>query len=360
VTVAVNVPLSWGHGAWFDNLIFGLMPLILATLGALIATRLPDNAIGWIFCVQGFWDGLSQMWGEGMDYHHAPTAAVGHWVTLWGWVLDVGAYGMVLLLFPAGRFLSRRWRSSAWLLAAGVVISAVTQALTARDRGNPWHVNSSGLDSIVRVGMGLLVAAFVTAAASIVVRYRRAVGPERLQVRVLMFAAAVMIPSWALAVPFYYRSSLVQAWDHLSYLVIPLAVGLAVLRYRLYDIDVVINRTLVYTALTATLAAVYLSSVLLLQVVLNPFTEGSSLAIAASTLAVAAAFRPARSRIQDLVDRRFFRNKYNAAQTLDRFSTHLRDQVDLAGIGDDLLRVVDKTVQPAHASLWLRTQETAR
>ena len=140
----------------------------------------------------------------------------------------------------------------------------------------------------------------------------------------------------------------------------PVAIGVAMLRYRLYDLDVVINRALVYTVLTATLGGVYLGSILLLQLVLNRFTEGSSLAIAVSTLAVAAVFRPARARIQDAVDRQFFRRRYDAGRTLDRFATHMRDQVALADIGTDLLTVVGETVQPAHASLWLRDREATR
>jgi hypothetical protein len=195
-------------------------------------------------------------------------------------------------------------------------------------------------------------------------RMRRAHGIERLQLKWIAFAASLFAVGFlVISITFFAGLSgttvdtLRTAVLGLGISTIPVAAGIAILRYRLYDIDVVINRTLVYGALTATLAAAYLGSVLLLQLVLRPITEESSLAIAGSTLAVAALFRPARTRIQGAVDRRFFRRKYDAARTLERFGAHLRDEVALDSLSAELRAVVADTMQPAHVSLWLRAPD---
>ncbi len=359
--VVVMVPLSLGHESIDDTISYGLIALALSGTGAFVASRQPGNPIGWIFLVQGFWNGLLEMWGEGMSYHGVVTSEVGHWIINWSWIADICAYALVFALFPTGRLLSKRWRWVPVVLALALVTGIPGQGFSTDNAENPLPIDSPIIDLLFNASMILLLLGLAGAIVALVIRFRRSVGLERLQLKQLVLAASFILPVGALAVIFWYDSYLVRVLLGASLLALPVAAGLAILRYRLYDIDVVINRTLVYGALTATLAAVYLGSVLVLQLALSTFTEGSGLAVAASTLAVAALFRPARARIQATVDRRFFRSKYDAARTLDRFGTHLRDQVDLADIGTDLLAVVGDTVQPSHASLWLRgTQKAER
>ena len=354
--VAVMVPLSLGHEPIDDTVSYGLIALALSGTGAFVASRQPANPIGWIFCAQGFWNGFLEMWGEGMSYHELPSSTVGLWIIGWAWVADMCAYALVFALFPTGRLLSGRWRWVPVVLALALAAGIPGQGLSASNADNPLKVDSPVIDLLLSASMGLLLLGLTGAIVSLVLRFRRSVGLERLQLKQLVFAASFILPAGALAILFWYDSYLVRVLLGIALLALPVAAGLAILRYRLYDVDVVINRTLVYGALTATLAAVYLVSVLLLQLALSTLTEGSGLAVAASTLAVAALFRPARARIQATVDRRFFRHKYDAHQTLAAFGSRLRDQVDLADIGTDLVAVVGDTVQPSHASLWLRGQ----
>ncbi len=354
VFVAALVPLSLGNEPIFDTVFFGLIALGLSTMGALIASRQPGNVIGWIFCAQGVSDGLLEMWGEGLRYHGVPTALAGYWIINWWWVVDLAAYALVFLLFPTGRLLSPRWRWVLWLLAVGLVIAIPGQSLTTDIADNPIQVDSPIIELMFTVGMFLLLCGLGASATALVVRFRRSTGLERLQLKQLVFAASLILPMAILSIPFYYDSVLVQIGISAALLTLPVAAGLAILRYRLYDIDVVINRTLVYGALTAALLGTYRGSVLLLRLVLSPLTGESDLAVAGSTLAVAALFRPARARIQAVVDRRFYRRRYDAAQTLAGFTGHLRDELDLETLGTDLRSVIHDTMHPVHVSLWLR------
>jgi hypothetical protein len=268
----------------------------------------------------------------------------------------------LLLLFPDGRLLSRRWRPVAWCGAVGIAGSFVAGGLHPGPIPdfpqvmNPIGVDSPLVDLLEGLSLLAVVIGVVGSSASLVVRFRRSRGEERQQMKWLALAGAVAAGTLPLAIVTYdvIGETAANAAIMTSVLGLPAATGIAILRYRLYDIDVVINRTLVYGALTATLALAYLGGVLLLELALRPLTESSNLAIAGSTLAVAALFRPARGRIQAAVDRRFYRRKYDATRTLELLGTRLRDEVDLDALGSALRAVVADTMQPAYVSLWLR------
>jgi len=221
---------------------------------------------------------------------------------------------------------------------------------------NPYGVAGGAVEGVEALSALLLVVGLAGSALSLILRFRRATGHQRQQVKWLALAgavAAVTVPIAAVGSGLW-GDAVTNIASMISVLGLPIAAGIAILRHRLYDIDVVINRTLVYGALTATLAGIYLASVLVLQLALSGVTEGSGPAVAASTLAVAGLFRPARARIQAVVDRRFFRRKYDAARTLESFGARLRDEVDLGALNAELGAVVRETLQPAHVSLWLR------
>jgi hypothetical protein len=268
----------------------------------------------------------------------------------------------VLLLFPDGRLVSRRLRLVAWCAGAGIAgvlfVSAVAPGPIEDypTLENPYGTDSPLLVPLTAVAVLLLLIGIVGSAASVIVRFRRAQGERRQQIKWLALAggaAAVIVPV-AAAGSGVWGTIATNVACMLGVLLLPLAAGVAILRYRLYDIDVVINRALVYGAVTASLAVAYLACVLLLQLALSPLTADSGLAIAASTLGVAAMFRPARARAQAVVDRRFYRRRYDAAQTLESFAGRLRDELDLDALDADLRGVVADAMQPAHVTLWLR------
>jgi hypothetical protein len=272
-----------------------------------------------------------------------------------------GIPALMFLLFPDGRLLGRRWRPVLWLTAAAMLGIGVAPALAPgpmADAAVEGTVNPVG---VAGVGPLLDVVALAAGAAALVsmllgmlsltLRFRRSRGVERLQLKWFVSAAVLFILA-CLAAFFVFPENDVPFGLLLigTFAGIPIAAGVAILRYRLYDIDVVINRALVYGALTATLGAAYLLIVLLVGLAVGR----SGFAVAVSTLAVAALFRPARARIQDAMDRRFYRRRYDAQQTLDAFGGRLRDEVDLEALTADLRGVVSETVQPAHVSVWLR------
>jgi hypothetical protein len=272
---------------------------------------------------------------------------------------------LLLLLFPTGRLPSHRWRFVAWAVAVcgatGIVLYPFRPAEDVMvPVANPLGVEGpvgEALSIFVTVLYLIIVFAAVPCALSLVFRYRRAGGVERQQLKWFAYAAVLFVGTNVSQ--FFYEPP--YTWEALVEVVtivgLYIAVGIAILKYRLYDIDIIINRTLVYGSLTLTLALVYAGSVVGLQGAFRALSgQESTLAVVASTLAIAALFGPLRRRVQVLVDRRFYRNKYDARRTLEAFSSKLRDETDLEALSDDLKGAVRDTMQPVHVSLWLRPE----
>jgi len=372
LVVVTLVPLGAGSSMGGD-VAGSVFILVFSTTGALVASRIPGNPIGWLLClsaltfaVGGVCEEISeQAVQNGWDNPAVTTAA---WVGTFVWMLGVGPVAtFLLLLFPDGQLPSPRWRPVAWVAGASLAVTFGSLALApgrieGTQASNPIGVPGGDalFEALLTIGLALLFISILASCASLVVRYRGADPQQRAQLKWIAWSLPIVL-LW-LGASIWVESTqsgdttvdIANALASIGLTIVPVAIAVAMLRHRLYDIDDVINRTLVYGALTATLAGIYLGMVLLLQIVLNPLTAQSDLAVAVSTLTVAALFRPARFRIQEAVDRRFYRRRYNAAQTLELFTGRLRQEVDLGSVSDDLRGVVRETVQPAHVSLWLR------
>ena len=383
----LSMPLYWStspsavlRGVPQIVAVLTLAALVLAfsTVGALIVARRPDNRVGWVLCLAGLSIGATTLASGYAAFSLAgpsrlPATEWAAWLAYWIWVPGVGpAMTFGLLLFPDGRLPSHRWRVVSWLTVVALATLAFGSAFTPGPLSDyPEVTNPLGLapleGSVLEdggVGWVLLPASVVTSAISVAVRYRRATGDERRQIKWLVFAGVPLAVDWA-AQNITSGSGEPQLLFYLlgitSLLGIPIAVGIAILRHHLYDIDLLINRTLVYTALTAMLVLVYLGGVVLLQQALRALTgHESQLAVVASTLTIAALFNPLRRRIQTFIDHRFYRRKYDARKTLEAFSTKLRDETDLDALNDDLVEVVRETMQPTHVSLWLRSETSLK
>jgi hypothetical protein len=297
-------------------------------------------------------------------------AAETSWLAQWIWAPGLGLILVfVPLLFPDGRAPSRRWRPVAWLGGLSVSLASVSGAIILWPERGPALVRSEspgeeGTSAVLfvvveRIAFPLMLVAGLAAVASLVFRFRRGRGDGRQQIKWFSYAAALTL-SWTFVIDGLPDGgpTFEAVTDAVGLVVapsIPIAAGVAIFRYRLYDIDRVINRTLVYGALTASLALVYFGCVVGLQYVFRAFAGGnSSLAVVASTLAIAALFNPLRRGIQAFIDRRFYRRRYDAAKTLEAFSATLRDGMDLGFLTGNLVTVVGETVQPAHVSLWMQ------
>ena len=353
------VPGAVGYGYWREGMV---TTLAYATVGALITTRRPAHPVGWLFLGAGLGGAAQLATGEFAAAFLAASGpsvavAVAAWVSSLFQLVVVGLLVCLLLVFPTGRPPSRRWWMLVWVVAAGVVLFSVGAGLApARYEEFPGVENPFGITSLEAVlgwidGVGgvLFVAGFLGALASLVVRFTRSRGLERQQLKWFVYAAGLGVAVLVLPIPLP---------DFLEWTLAPVglsvAVAVAVLRYRLYDIDRLINRTLVYGLLTAILGLGYAAGSLVFILVTGVGSGPPSWLVAAVTLAAAAVFRPARHRIQAAVDRRFNRRRYHAATTIQAFTTRLRDQIELDTLATELLAVVDQTMEPTRVSLWLR------
>jgi hypothetical protein len=364
-----------------------VLALTFLTIGALVAAHQPSNPIGWTFCAAGLTGGFafaSEQYGlyaRHVRHGALPWGTVLAWAG-WIWLPALAtSLAVLFLLFPDGRLLSRHWRPAAWLVATAILAASWETALAPLPGylgTNP--VKLAGIAAAIGrvvdplIWLVLVPAAMLAAVASLVLRFRRSRGDQRQQLKLLASAGVLLVVPFVVAIAGLMLSEaglIPHGWNNalelplggvslLAMTAMPVAAGVAILKYHLYDVDRLITRTLVYGLLTTVLGAAYAGVVLVLgQLSGGIGAKPPSWSVATATLAVAALFQPARHRIQQAVDRRFNRRKYNAAMTIELFSACLREQVDLDTPSVELLAVVDQTMQPTAASLWLRPSAQA-
>ncbi len=362
----------------FDWWLGNALAVVDATVGAIVASRRPENPVGWLLCLSGVAVGASSFTSQYAIYAllarpgSLPAGEAMAWISAWMLPIMIGIQVSYLMLFPTGRLPGRRWRWLAWLTVAFVLLGVLTFAFSpGAHQGSLGPIkNPLGIEGFdvfyeaVLYTMAPLL--FGTAALSLFVRLRRAVGVERQQIKWFAYAAAIYalsivinVINLAIVTPPWFEWA-GTAFFTAAGTTIPISIGIAILRYRLYDIDVIINRALVYAALTASLAVMYFGGVTVTQAVLQTLGgqgELPQLAVVASTLVTAALFNPLRRRIQSFIDRRFYRRKYDAAKTLEAFGSRLREETDLDALSNDVVGVARRTVQPEHVSLWLRSEK---
>jgi hypothetical protein len=365
--LAVSLLGAWQVAVGSPGSALGIAMVGFSSVGVLVASRQPRNSVGWLLlafalavAVPGSVQGYASTSNAVARFAHGLEF-------VWGLVVLV----VLPVVFPDGRLVSRRWRPALWLAAAVLLANLCAAALGGLPEYAPGGSRAPLVDGALgevvavlpAVGFVLLVPAVILAAASVLARFRGSRGVERQQVKWFTFAALLVLLGWAVAtaageLPLPWADALGSlGWTVFvaaSLIGVPSAVGIAILRHRLYDIDRIINKTVVYVGLTTVLLATYAISILVLGRVLDPLTGDSPFAVAASTLAVAALFGPARNRIQSAVDRRFYRHRYDAARTLEDFTNRLRHELDLDAVSNDLRSAAERTLQPTHVTLWLR------
>jgi hypothetical protein len=351
----------------------------LPTVGLLVTMRRPGNPIGPLLLVAALsvfgWFSASAYAAYALVIRpDMPGGAIALWLS--GWAPFGYAYMLLVfvpLIYPDGRFLSRRWHLIGWLVGvlwiAQFVGAAFGRSVLQLGSGttapNPFFMPGLAAVDLANLALGApLGSTFLAISwAAVVIRFRRSRGIERLQLKWFFYAVGVVLLAFAILFPLAHigvaiPSEIYFFTFNFSFMLIPLSVGIAILRYRLYDIDRVINRTIVYGVTTGAIGLLFFGGIVALPALLRPLISASEVAVAASTLVSFALFQPLRSRVQHAVDRHFYRARYDAARTLDAFSVRLRDEVDLDAVRADLIDAVQHTVQPAHASVWLRGIES--
>src|SRR5215203_4856657 len=373
----LSYPNTHLYRPWLDNT---LTAISYAPVGALIASRHPANPVGWLLCLFGVVISISHFSAQYAIYallaqpNSLPAGEAPVWIVSWILPIIIGLQAFLYLLFPTGRLPSRRWRWVAWLTGTLVLVGVISGAFsTGALMGILGPIrNPLGIEGFTGVYIALVfimaTVALGVVVLSVFMRLRHATGVERQQIKWFAYAVAASVIAGGLAylppivvdTPLWFERAGFAL--NIAFIPsIPIAIGIAILRYRLYDIDRLINRTLVYGSLTATLVALYFGGIVVLQRFFVLLTgQESTLAVVASTLFIAALFNPLRRRIQSLVDRRFYRRKYDARKTLEAFSANLRDETNLQVLKKDLVGVVRETMQPAHVSLWLRPEASPK
>jgi hypothetical protein len=367
------------YAPWLDNTVNALF---YPTVGAIVASRRPENPVGWLLCLYGLVTSIGYFCAEYAIYallaqpDSLPAGEAMIWIVSWILPIMNGLSVFFILLFPTGRLPSRRWRWLGWLtviyVVVGVILGAFSSGALLGLLGpiqNPLGIE--GFSNIYYKAIIFIMGTLVTlaAASSVFIRLRHAVGVERQQIKWFAYAAAAYISAGTLAYPIPMVIDTPLWFERVGFALniafipaIPIAIGIAILRYRLYDIDILINRTLVYGSLTLILALLYFGGVTATQVVFRALTgqeEQPQLTIVVSTLVIAALFTPLRRGIQSFIDRRFYRRKYDARKTLEAFSAQLRNETDMDALSEDLVVVVRETMQPVHVSLWLHPDKTS-
>jgi hypothetical protein len=382
ITLAVQLSLN---ATFAGSVVDAITTLAFPAVGLLIFLRRPQHPVGWLFCAANF--GWTVVTFAGVYARYAlhvvpgslPAGELVVWLYTWPGIISTGLLIYLILLFPSGHLPSRRWRRAPWLLLAWTIIAAAVMALAPGPIdetigftvNNPIGVSGPLGHALASIRPLVFPSVFIllaTGFVAMVVRQRRASGQERQQLKWFTSSIALVTILFVGQIPVLSSFPSYQAmpgWAKLYNLVgilstglVPVAAGIAILRYRLFDIDIIIRRTLVYSLLTLTLGLVYLGGILVSRTLVAPLTGGSELAIVISTLAIAALFMPLRRRIQDIIDRRFYRRKYDAAKVLSAFGTTARDETDLDALTGELLRVVADTMQPEFVGLWLRDPQT--